>query len=62
MSRTPYLALYLLKKLCMLENCSQEALIGKVRISVSLSIELLEAGGESLEKNEAVDKSIKLDL
>jgi hypothetical protein len=45
----------------MLENCSQEALIGKVRISVSLSIELLEAGGESLEKNEAVDKSIKLD-
>ena len=44
----------------MLENCSQEAFIGKVRISVSLSIKLLEAGGESLQKNKAVDKAIKL--
>jgi len=37
--------------LCMLENGSQETLIRKVRISVSLSIKLLETGSESLEKN-----------
>lgn len=45
----------------MLENGSQESLIRKVRISVSLSIKLLETGGESLEKNETVDEAIKLE-
>ena len=39
------------KDLCMFEDGSKEALVGEVGVSVSLSIELLEASGKPLEEN-----------